>query len=145
VEAQVRAARLLLVVLLAASFAHARIGPAAGPKVFSNVRATRPAGEIFGDELILVIIGHNVSATLNHFQGGQVPVQRVLKGTLRGARLHLHGKHEFGKIHILGTLASPQLNVTITDRAVGQQPQTRQAQLLLVKKCWFPSCGGPAD
>ena len=139
------AARLLVVLVLLAPLAFARNpGDPAGPKVYSNVHAAQP-NDLIGDELILVILGYHVSATLNEFQGGRYPTQRVLRGTLLSGRLRLYGKHEYGKIRILGALVGAQLTVAITDRKVGQAPATRQAQLHLVKRCVYSTCAGPPE
>ncbi len=137
-----RPARLLAILLLCSALAPAKNLTIAGPKIYSNVH-TQAANDIVGDELILIITGRNVQATLNEFQGGRYPTQRVLKGTLHGTTLRLRGKHEFGKIRIAGTLAGTHLSAAITDRHVGQEPKTRTVHLLLVKKCWYPTCGPP--
>ena len=156
-EAQVSMCRrLLALLLLAAAIAppslpqgiftrRNRVGAATGPRIFSSVRYHKETGDLLGDELVLVILGQKVSATLNDFEGGSHPNQRVLNGTLRDNRLRLYGKNEFGKVRILGTLSGTQLTAVITDRRIGQTPSSRQMQLRLVKKCWFPTCGGPAN
>ena len=149
-------ARLPALVLLAALLAQAgfaqgiftrrnRVGAAVGPTIFSNVHYQKQTGDLLGDELILVILGHKVSATLNYFDGGSHPVQRVLSGTLRENRLRLYGKSDFGRVRVIGTIAGTQLSAVVTDRRIGQVQPSRQMQLRLVKRCWFPTCAGPKD
>lgn len=149
-------ARLLALLLLAATLAQAglaqgiftrrhKVGAALGPTIYSSVHYQKQTGDLLGDELILVILGLKVSATLNDFEGGSHPMQRVLSGTLRNDRLWLYGKNEFGKIRIVGTVTGTQLNALITERRIGQVRPSRQVQLHLVKKCWFPTCGAPKD
>jgi hypothetical protein len=154
-EAQVKLARLLAVVILvsvAASTASPqiftrpkRIGPPAGPKIYSNVRYHQDSGDLLGDELVLVILGQKVSATLNNFQGDKHPNQSVMNGTLVEGRLRLYGKDELGKFRLTGTLSGNQLTAVITGRRVGQPPTSRRTQMRLVKKCWFSTCAGPAN
>jgi hypothetical protein len=154
-EAQVsRAQRLAIIalVLACASLASAQIftrpkkvGPPSGPRVYSNVRYHQDSGDLLGDELVLVILGSKVSATLNNFQGDRHPNQSVLNGTLIENRLRLYGKDEFGKFRLTGTLSGNQLSAIITGRRIGQAPTSRRTQLHLVKRCWFPTCGGPAN
>jgi hypothetical protein len=139
----VKAGLLLAILLLCSPLALAKTQSIAGPKIYSNVHVAQSSSDLLGDELILIINGHDVQATLNEFQGGRYPTQRVLKGTLRGTTLRLRGKHEFGKIRISGTLAGGRLAAIVTDRHVGQAPKTRAIHLTLVKKCWYPTCGPP--
>ena len=112
-EAQVSMRRLLVLTLLAALLAQptlvhaAKVGPAQGPKIYSNVHYHKDTGDLLGDELILVIIGSKVSATLNDFEGGSHPIQSVFHGTLVANHLRLHGKSEFGKFRLTGTMDEP--------------------------------------
>jgi hypothetical protein len=143
--------RFLVLTLLAALLAqpaliHAgKVGPAQGPKIYSNVRYHKDTGDLLGDELILVIIGSDVSATLNDFEGGTHPIQSVFRGTLVANRLRLRGKSEFGRFRLTGTMEGTLLVATITSRRVGQPATVRVAKLRLMKHCVYSTCGGPPE
>lgn len=136
-------ARLLAIVLLLAAVAHATKIPPGERKIYSNVRYNKQTKELFGRELILVIFGERVSATLNEFEGGAYPVQRVLKGTLRGGELHLRGRSETGKVFLYATISGARVSGNFTFRPVGEKPQNEALQLRFTTHCVYPTCAGP--
>jgi hypothetical protein len=139
----VKRARLLAVVLLLVAAAHATKIPPGERKIYSNVRYNKQTRELVGKELILVIFGEHVSATLNDFQGGMYPIQRVLKGTLRANQLRLHGRNEAGRLYLLATISGTHLGGSLGFRPVGERPKTESVQLRLAKGCVYPTCAGP--
>ena len=136
-------ARLLAAVLLLAALAHASKVPPGERKIFSNVRYNKQTRELTGRELILVIFGENVSATLNEFHGGAYPTQRVMKGTLRANELRLRGKSESGRIYLTATIAGSRASGMFGYRPVGETMRTEPVQLRLTPHCVYPTCAGP--
>jgi hypothetical protein len=139
----VKPVRLLAAVLLLAALAHASKIPPGERRIYSNVRYDKRTKELNGKELILVIFGEHVSATLNDFQGGSYPIQRVLKGTLRSGELHLRGRSESGKVFLYATVSGPRVSGNFTFRPVGERPQNESLQLRLTPHCVYQTCAGP--
>ena len=135
--------RLLAAVLLLAALAHATKVPPGERRVYSNVRYNKQTKELTGRELVLVIFGDRVSATLNEFQGSSYPIQRVMKGTLRGGELHLRGRSESGKVFLYATISGPRVNGNYTFRPVGEPSRNESLQLRLTTHCVYPTCAGP--
>jgi hypothetical protein len=139
----VKPVRLLAAVLLLAAIAQATKIPPGERKIFSDVRYNKQTHELTGKELILVIFGDRVSATLNDFQGGAYPVQRVMKGTLRRNELRLRGKSEAGRIYLTAMLSGPRFSGTFGYRPLGETMRTESVQLRLTPHCVYQTCAGP--